>query len=68
MRIRKLIQANYLGEDIVARALSRQAIEDVFLRIVDPLDKIPAPANYKDLDRLFYLSILQKHWPHVAAK
>jgi len=40
VRIRKLSTGGYLSRPVVWRALSREAIEDVFLELVDPLDQV----------------------------
>jgi hypothetical protein len=61
VRTRKLAQAGYLSEDIVRRALEGRAIEDVFLKMVDPLDKARAGKQYGAIDRQFYTDLLQKY-------
>jgi hypothetical protein len=61
VRTRKLTQAGYLSEDIVRRALEGRAIDDVFLKMVDPLDKGRAGSHYGAGDRQFYTDLLQKY-------
>jgi hypothetical protein len=61
VKTRKLVEAGYLSEDIVRRALGGQAIEDVFLNLVDPLDKARAGQRYSATDRRFYTDLLQKY-------
>lgn len=61
VRTRKLVLGRYLGEKIVRDALGGQAIEDVFLKLVDPLDAAKAPYNYGSTDRAFYSGLLKKY-------
>jgi hypothetical protein len=60
VRTRKLAHAGYLPEKLVREALGGAAIEDVFLKLVDPLDKTASP-NYGAEDNKFYSELLQKH-------
>ena len=62
VRIRKLANAGYLSEDIIVSALDADAIELTFLRRVDRLDKLIAPASYKDTDRRFYTELLARRY------
>src|SRR5688572_1218321 len=52
VRTRKLVRAGYLSEEIVSAALQGRAIEDVFLKMVDPLDAVRP--HYGQADRRFY--------------
>jgi hypothetical protein len=61
VKTRKLVFAGYLTEKIVRDALGGQAIEDVFLKLIDPLDKVKAPGNYQSIDRAFYTHLLLKY-------
>lgn len=59
VRTRKLVRAGYLSEQIVSAALRGRAIEDVFLKMVDPLDAVSA--HYGQADRNFYSELLMKN-------
>lgn len=59
--VRKLTRAGYLSEDIVWQALEGRAIREVFLELVDPLDRAKVGLNYAGLDRSFYQDLLRKH-------
>jgi hypothetical protein len=61
VRTRKLVRAGFLSERVVVAALERQAIEDVFLRLIDPLDKAKAGKNYDSEDHRFYTSLLSHY-------
>jgi hypothetical protein len=61
VKTRKLVQGGYLSETMVASALGGQAIEDVFLKMVDPLDSIKADHNYGLADKRFYTALLDEH-------
>jgi hypothetical protein len=61
VKTRKLVSADYLTEKMVAEALGGQAIEDVFLKLVDPLDAAKAGHNYGVTDRQFYTALLSKY-------
>jgi hypothetical protein len=61
--VRKLTRAGYLNEDLVWDALGGQAIDDVFLKLVDPLDAAKAGHRYGVSDKAFYQALLQKHSP-----
>lgn len=51
--VRKRTRAGYLNEDLVWQALGGQAIEDVFLKLVDPLDEAKAGHRYGVSDKVF---------------
>lgn len=59
--VRKLTRAGYLDEDLVWSALGGEAIEDVFLELVDPLDAAKRGHRYGVSDKLFYQGLLKKH-------
>jgi hypothetical protein len=61
VRIRKLVQAGYLTEDIVVNALDRAVIEAVFLGMVDPLDAARARTRYKATDREYFSRLLARY-------
>lgn len=61
VRTRKLAGAGYLSEGIVATALGGRAMEDVFLKMVDPLDEAKAGRHYGSADRRFYRELLAEY-------
>jgi hypothetical protein len=61
VRIRKLVRAGYLTEKLVSEGIGGEAIEEVFLGMVDPLDAAKAGHNYGAVDRLFYTELLKRH-------
>jgi len=61
VRTRKLVTEGYLPERLARIALGGQAIEDVFLMLVDPLDEAKAGAHYGIGDRMFYRELLEKY-------
>jgi hypothetical protein len=61
VRARKLARAGYVSRRIVFLSFNRQAIEDVFLALVDPLDEVIAVAHRGApslADREFYRQLL----------
>lgn len=69
VRIRKLSTAGFLSPDLVRRALSREAIQDIFLSLVDPLDQvINDVANKKRsvADRDFYDALVSDEGDSAA--
>jgi hypothetical protein len=63
VRIRKLVRAGLLSEDVVLAALDRAAVEQVFLALVDPLDHAKAGTSYSAVDRQFYERLLPRYPP-----
>jgi hypothetical protein len=61
VRVRKLVRAGFLSEEVVLAALDRRAISDVFLGIVDPLDKVKGGSKYQATDRDFYEALLRRY-------
>jgi len=61
VRTRKLVQATYLSEDVLVRALDRRAIA-VFLNLVDGLDEAKAGSHYSRDDRDFYNDLLHRRY------
>lgn len=61
VRTRKLVRAGFLSRRVVIAALDRQAIEDVFLRLIDPLDEAKAGKRYKRDDRDFFEALLKQY-------
>jgi hypothetical protein len=60
--VRKLANAGFLSEDVIVSALDARAVDEVFLKLVDPLDEIAAPDSYQRIDREFFVSLLQRHY------
>jgi hypothetical protein len=61
VKARKLSQAGYLDRNVIAMALQRAAIEDVFLGMIDPLDQVlnvKARGKISVADRDFYTALL----------
>jgi hypothetical protein len=61
VRVRKLARAGYISRRIVFLSLNREPIEDVFLRLVDPLDEVISVAvrgRPSLADRTFYPLLL----------
>ncbi len=57
VKVRKLSAAGFLDRRLIVAALSRAAIEDVFLKLVDPLDQVIFERTYgrpNIKDRDFY--------------
>ena len=54
VKIRKLCLAGFLERRIVILALGRAAMEDVFLELIDPLDRVKASGKYGKSDRDFF--------------
>lgn len=64
VRVRKLSTGGYLSEDLIWSALSREAIEDVFLSLIDPLDQVVneiAGRRRSVADYDFYQRLLSQH-------
>jgi hypothetical protein len=61
VRTRKLAEAGYLSDEIVAKAFGGQAIEDVFLKMVDPLDEVRAGVGQGRADEKYYRRLLRKY-------
>jgi len=61
VRTRKLVQQDYLDEQVVRSALGGRAIEDIYLALVDPLDAAVGGQHYNTNDRDFYLGLLRKY-------
>jgi hypothetical protein len=61
VRTRTLAEAGYLSDEIVAKAFGGQAIEDVFLKMVDPLDEVRAGAGRGRADERYYRKLLVKY-------
>lgn len=59
VKIRKLCLAGFLERRIVVLALGRAAMEDVFLSLVDPLDRVKAGGKYGKSDRDFFTELVQ---------
>jgi hypothetical protein len=59
VKIRKLVEGRYFTDDVVIRALGHAAIEDVFLKLVDPLDS--TTRTYGAADKRFYSDLLEKY-------
>lgn len=60
VKVRKLSAAGFLDRRLIVAALSRSAIEDVFLGMVDPLDQVISRMTYgRDnvTDRNFYAKL-----------
>jgi hypothetical protein len=63
VKIRKLAGSGYLDEELIVTALGREHIEDVFLKLIDPLDQEVAfqRRGSNDLtDRHFYEGLAKK--------
>ncbi len=61
VRIRKLALAGYLDRRLIFTALGRAAVEDVFLRQIDPLDQVISMADHSratSLTQSFSLRLL----------
>ena len=52
-----MVLAGYLSRDLVIAALDREAIE-MFVGLVDPLDRAKSGDRCKADDRYFYLALL----------
>lgn len=61
VRVRKLSQSGYLSERVIIAALDPEAIERVFLALVDPLDEVKAGADYKHDDRDVFTALLRRY-------
>ena len=64
VRIRKLCRANYLSRRMVWLAIQREAIENVFLELIDPLDQVVNAIASKPLnvaDRDFFRQLIADH-------
>ena len=61
VRARKLVEAGYLEAELVAKAFGGQAIEDVFLKLVDPLDEVRSGKGSGRADEIFYRRLLSKY-------
>jgi len=55
------VKAGYLSEDVVVAAIERSAIKEVFLEMIDKLDKAKAQPHYSSEDRKFYEQLLEKY-------
>jgi len=59
VKIRKLCLAGFLERRIEVLALGRAAMEDVFLGLVDPLDRVKAGGKYGKSDRDFFTDLVE---------
>jgi len=64
VKIRKLAKARMLNERVIVAALSREAVEDVFLKLVDPLDQVISKRSHgrpNITDKKFYEQLAKKY-------
>ncbi|MEQ1896078.1 MAG: hypothetical protein ABL971_01665 [Vicinamibacterales bacterium] len=64
VKVRKLSLAGFLDRRLIAAALSRAAVEDVFLGLIDPLDQVVSCRHYgrpNITDRDFYRDLAKMY-------
>jgi len=69
VKVRKLAMAGFLDRRIVVAALSREAMEDVFLDMVNPLDQVINQRRYGRetiTDRNFYRALARAYVPRPS--
>lgn len=68
VKIRKLCIAGFLERRIVILALGRAAMENVFLSLVDPLDRVKAEGKYGKVDRDFFSDLVRDRKKPVSQR